>query len=174
MLSIKQFCERLGVSRTTVLYYERQGLLSASARSASGYRQYNEQDVERFRTILSYRSYGVPVSQIESLMHDVDGQERDAALRQQFSALDREIQKLRQQQHSIMTLLKEPIAAEQGLLTKERWVEILRESVMDEQDMHNWHKRFEQMEPIGHLKFLRSLSIDEREIEQIRAWSREP
>ncbi|MEF1227664.1 MerR family transcriptional regulator, partial [Vibrio fortis] len=88
--------------------------------------------------------------------------------------LDREIQKLRQQQHSILALLQEPDGLEQGLMTKERWVEILKQSGMDDQDMHNWHKRFEQMEPLGHLKFLQSLNIDESEIEAIRTWSREP
>ena len=80
---------------------------------------------------------------------------------------------MRQQQQSIMALLKEPELLNQGLLTKERWTEILKESGMDEQGMINWHKRFEQMEPLGHLKFLQSLNIDEDEIAQIRAWSRQ-
>ncbi|GAL31696.1 transcriptional regulator MerR family [Vibrio maritimus] len=70
-------------------------------------------------------------------------------LRQQFAALDVEIQKLRQQQRSIMTLLKEPELINQGQLTKQRWVEILRESGMNDQDMSNWHKRFEQMDQWG-------------------------
>ncbi|GEA52128.1 MerR family transcriptional regulator [Vibrio inusitatus NBRC 102082] len=171
MLSIKQFCEQLAVSRTTVLYYERRGLLTPTSRTSSGYRQYGEGELERFRTILTYRSYGIPVSEIENLLQQP--QDKDAVLRQQFSALDLEIKKLRQQQHSIMTLLKEPELLNQGLLTKERWTEILKESGMDEQDMINWHKRFEQMEPLGHLKFLQSLNIDEDEIKQIRAWSQQ-
>ncbi|MFA0692714.1 MerR family transcriptional regulator [Vibrio splendidus] len=145
MLSIKQFCEQLEVSRTTVLYYERKGLITPAARTPNGYRQYGERELERFRAILAYRSYGIPVSEIESLL-----------------------------QQSIMALLKEPELLNQGLLTKERWTEILKESGMDEQGMINWHKRFEQMEPLGHLKFLQSLNIDEDEIEQIRAWSRKP
>ncbi|MGF1761867.1 MerR family transcriptional regulator [Aliivibrio kagoshimensis] len=172
MLSIKQFCEQLEVSRTTVLYYERKGLLTPAARTSSGYRQYGERELEKFKTILAYRSYGIPVSEIESLLQQSQDKDRDRVLRQQFSALDLEIQKLRQQQHSIMALLKEPELINQGLLTKERWTEILRESGMDDQDMINWHKRFEQMEPLGHLKFLQSLHIDDDEIEQIREWSR--
>lgn len=174
MLSIKQFCEQLEVSRTTVLYYERKGLITHAARTPNGYRQYGERELERFRAILAYRSYGIPVSEIESLLQQSQDEDRDVVLRQQFAALDLEIQKLRQQQQSIMALLKEPELRHQGLLTKERWTEILKESGMDEQDMINWHKRFEQMEPLGHLKFLQSLNIDEDEIEQIRAWSRKP
>ncbi|MEZ9858221.1 MerR family transcriptional regulator [Vibrio splendidus] len=174
MLSIKQFCEQLEVSRTTVLYYERKGLITPAARTPNGYRQYGERELERFSAILAYRSYGIPVNEIESLLHQSQDEDRDTVLRQQFAALDLEIQKLRQQQQSIMALLKEPELLNQGLLTKERWTEILKESGMDEQDMINWHKRFEQMEPLGHLKFLQSLNIDEDEIEQIRAWSRKP
>lgn len=174
MLSIKQFCEQLEVSRTTVLYYERKGLITPAVRTPNGYRQYGERELERFSAILAYRSYGIPVSEIGSLLHQSQDEDRDTVLRQQFAALDLEIQKLRQQQQSIMALLKEPELLNQGLLTKERWTEILKESGMDEQDMINWHKRFEQMEPLGHLKFLQSLNIDEDEIEQIRAWSRKP
>lgn len=173
MLSIKQFCEQLEVCRTTVLYYERKGLITPAARASNGYRQYGERELDRFRSILAYRSYGIPVSEIESLLQQSQDEDRDVVLRQQFAALDLEIQKLRQQQQSIMALLKDPELLNQGLLTKERWTEILKESGMDEQDMINWHKRFEQMEPLGHLKFLQSLNIDEDEIAQIRAWSRQ-
>ncbi|PMH73017.1 MerR family transcriptional regulator [Vibrio cyclitrophicus] len=173
MLSIKQFCEQLEVCRTTVLYYERKGLITPAARASNGYRQYGERELDRFRSILAYRSYGIPVSEIESLLQQSQDEDRDVVLRQQFAALDLEIQKLRQQQQYIMALLKDPELLNQGLLTKERWTEILKESGMDEQGMINWHKRFEQMEPLGHLKFLQSLNIDEDEIAQIRAWSRQ-
>ncbi|MBE8604342.1 MerR family transcriptional regulator [Vibrio cyclitrophicus] len=173
MLSIKQFCEQLEVCRTTVLYYERKGLITPATRASNGYRQYGERELEKFRAILAYRSYGIPVSEIESLLQQSQDEDRDVVLRQQFAALDLEIQKLRQQQQSIMALLKDPELLNQGLLTKERWTEILKESGMDEQGMINWHKRFEQMEPLGHLKFLQSLNIDEDEIAQIRVWSRQ-
>ena len=174
MLSIKQFCEQLEISRTTVLYYERKGLVSPASRTLSGYRQYGERELKKFRAILAYRSYGIPVAEIESLMLESKNKDRDAVLRQQFSALDLEIQKLRRQQHSIMTLLKEPGLLNQGQLTKQRWIEILRESGMNDQDMLNWHNRFEQMEPLGHLKFLQSLNISDVEIERIRVRSRKP
>ncbi|MEO9496829.1 MerR family transcriptional regulator [Vibrio splendidus] len=174
MLSIKQFCEQLGVSRTTVLYYERQGLIEPTSRTSSGYRLYGERELEKFRSILAYRSYGIPVVEIKGLLQQSHGKDREAVLRQQFSALDIEIKKLRQQQHSIMTLLQDPELLIQGQLTKQRWTEILRESGMNDQDMLNWHKQFEKMEPLGHLKFLQSLNIDDDEIEQIRMVSRKP
>ena len=107
-------------------------------------------------------------------MQNSHDKNREDVLRKQFAALDTEIQKLRQQQHSIMTLLKAPELLNQGQLTKQRWMEILKESGMDDQGMTNWHKRFEQMEPLGHLKFLQALNIDDDEVEQIRTWSRKP
>jgi DNA-binding transcriptional MerR regulator len=174
MMSIKQFCGHFDVSRTTVLYYEKKGLLNPAARTLSGYRLYGERELERFQTILAYRSYGISVDEIKNLMQEPKEKDRDAVLRQQFSALDLEIQKLRQQQHSIMTLLKEPELLNTGQLTKDRWTKVLRESGMNDQDMRNWHKRFEQMEPQGHLTFLHSLNISDEEIEEIRTWSREP
>jgi hypothetical protein len=44
---------------------------------------------------------------------------------------------------------------------------------MNDEDMRNWHKRFEAMEPLGHQAFLQSLAIDDEEIASIRAWSRQ-
>ncbi len=38
--------------------------------------------------------------------------------------------------------------------------------------MQNWHKQFEKMEPDAHQEFLESLSIDAKEISEIRAWSK--
>ncbi|WP_061018899.1 MerR family transcriptional regulator [Vibrio splendidus] len=172
MQSIKQFCEQLGVSRTTVLYYERQGLIAPASRTSSGYRLYGASEIETFKVIHAYRSYGISVSEIKELMQQSQGKDRDEVLRQQFAALDIEIKKLRQQQHSILTLLQEPELLNQGQLTKKRWTEILRESGMNDEDMLNWHKQFEKMEPLGHLKFLLSLNIDDDEIEQIRMASR--
>ena len=43
--SVSRLGRRYGLSRSTLLYYDRIGLLSASARSAAGYRVYGERDV---------------------------------------------------------------------------------------------------------------------------------
>ena len=73
MQSIKQFCEQLGVSRTTVLYYERQGLIAPASRTSSGYRLYGASEIETFKVILAYRSYGISVSEIKELMQQSQG-----------------------------------------------------------------------------------------------------
>lgn len=57
------------------------------------------------------------------------------------------------------------------MVTKERWVEIMRAAGLSDQDMKNWHQQFEKMEPEAHQEFLESLNIDSEEIKSIRNWS---
>jgi len=59
------------------------------------------------------------------------------------------------------------------VVSKERWVEIMRASGMSELDMHNWHAQFEKMEPQAHQEFLESLGISPAEIDKIHQFSRE-
>ncbi|OEF49323.1 hypothetical protein A1OW_12970 [Enterovibrio norvegicus] len=94
-------------------------------------------------------------------------------MRDQFNALENEIQRLRQQQKAIVILLEQPRLLEQNMVTKERWVDIMVAAGMREEGMMNWHKQFEKMEPDAHQEFLESLNIDEKEIIKIRTWSKE-
>ncbi|KFI11644.1 MerR family transcriptional regulator [Vibrio coralliilyticus] len=172
MLTVTQLAKACNVSRTTVLYYERVGLLTPATRSDNGYRWYGEKERRRLESIMSYRSFGLPVQEIEPLLDRSDEHKQEQTLRDQFTALEREIQTLRQQQKAILTLLEQPILFDQNLLTKERWVNVLRSSGMTEEDMANWHKQFERMEPDAHQEFLESLQIDADEIAEIRAMAR--
>ncbi len=58
------------------------------------------------------------------------------------------------------------------MISKERWVEIMRAAGFKDEDMHNWHIQFEKMEPEAHQEFLESLGIKPAEIKKIREWSR--
>ena len=58
------------------------------------------------------------------------------------------------------------------MVSKERWVEIMRAAGLTDQDMQNWHHQFEKMEPDAHQEFLESLNIDNDEIKKIRDWSK--
>jgi len=44
---------------------------------------------------------------------------------------------------------------------------------MNDEDMQNWHRQFEKLEPEAHQEFLESLQIDDNEIKQIRQWSKQ-
>lgn len=46
MYKISQLAERAGISRTTLLYYEKLGIIKG-ARQANGYRSYSDKDLQR-------------------------------------------------------------------------------------------------------------------------------
>jgi len=54
------------------------------------------------------------------------------------------------------------------MINKDRWVEIMRAAGLSDDDMHNWHRQFERLEPAAHQEFLESLDIDAEEIKAIR------
>jgi MerR family transcriptional regulator, thiopeptide resistance regulator len=54
------------------------------------------------------------------------------------------------------------------MITKKRWVEIMRAAGLDDEDMRKWHTQFEKMEPQAHQEFLESLGIKPEEIKKIR------
>ncbi|EGU32547.1 MerR family transcriptional regulator [Vibrio scophthalmi LMG 19158] len=167
MLTVTQLARECGTSRTTILYYEKEQLLLPAYRAENGYRWYGENEVERLKTIASYRSYGLPLSSIRTLL-DRQGQSQAQILKDHFEELEREIQTLRAQQKAIVVLLQEPKLIEDKSVTKQRWVEIMQAAGFTQADMVKWHQTFEAMEPQEHQKFLESLGIDAQEIEQIR------
>lgn len=173
MLTISKLAQQFGISRTTLLYYEREGLLSPSTRSANGYRWYGEQEVRRLKLILAYRSFGLSVEKIASLLDRSDEASQEQVLRSQFEALEQRVQSLRQQQAAILSLLEQPMWLEHAAMSKERWSQIMRASGMSEEDMRNWHRQFESMEPEAHQAFLESLNIEPGEIARIRSWASE-
>lgn len=173
MYSVSKLASLCGLSRTTILYYEKEGLLNPAGRSDNGYRWYTDKELERLKMISSYRAFGMPVGQIAELINKSDEVKQEQVLLNQFNALESEIQRLRSQQQAIVTLLEQPQLLAGQELSKERWVAIMRGAGFDEQDMRNWHQEFERLEPDAHQEFLESLNISEAEIISIREWSRE-
>ncbi|MCB1717414.1 MAG: MerR family transcriptional regulator, partial [Candidatus Competibacteraceae bacterium] len=90
-------------------------------------------------------------------------------LKDHFDELEREIALLRKQQKAIVALLQEPELLEKNMVTKDRWVAIMKASGFDEAAMRTWHQKFEEMEPEEHQKFLESLGIGAAEIQKIRS-----
>lgn len=168
MLTVTQIAKQFGVSRTTILYYEKEGLLIPALRSENGYRWYGDQEIKRLEAITSYRSYGLSVASIRTLL-DRSGESQTQILKDHFNELEREIQNLRAQQKAVVVLLQEPSLLEENIVNKERWVQIMVAAGFTETDMIKWHQKFEELEPKEHQKFLESLGIESAEIAQIRA-----
>lgn len=86
MFSIREMSERSGVSKRTLQYYDRIGLLHPAAYSASGYRLYDETSLERLQQILLYRELAFPLRDIQLILNSPD-YERNRALEQQVELL---------------------------------------------------------------------------------------
>ena len=67
-LGIGQLAKRGGVRVDTVRYYERNGLLAARSRLASGYRRYGEIELARLRFIRRAQALGFTLKEIKQLL----------------------------------------------------------------------------------------------------------
>ena len=85
-LTIGQLAHRCGISRSTLLYYEEQGLL-APARSAAGYRRYGEADVARAEQIRAWRATGMDIPAIAALLRGASHAGLDDAAMERWHAL---------------------------------------------------------------------------------------
>ncbi len=173
MLTISSLAKSAGLSRSTLLYYDRLGLLKPSGRSRSGYRQYSESDKKRLEQISLYRQMGIPLREMKKLLEESSEAESVEILNRRLRFLDREIANFRTQQRHIVELLKmKPLKEGIEMINKDRWIDIMRAAGFSDEDMQNWHVQFEKMEPEAHQEFLVSLGIEAAEIQKIREWSR--
>jgi DNA-binding transcriptional MerR regulator len=172
MMTVSKLASVCGLSRTTVLYYEAQGLLKPAVRSDSNYRVYGEREVERLRQIRVYRGVGMSVREIRTILA---GPENDvaSALKRRLADVDKEIEILRGHQQAILKLLQmKSIRKKDRKMTKDKWVAVMKAAGFTEDDMRRWHHEFEKSAPKDHEEFLQFLHIPEKEVASIREWSR--
>ncbi len=167
MLTISKLAKHAGIARSSLLYYERIGLLQPTLRGDNGYRWYGPDEVARLESIMAYRSYGIAIEKIGELL-DRNSKAQADILKEHFQQLELEIKQLRQQQKAIIELLNLDQEVGNDMVNKERWVAIMRGAGLSDEDMTRWHQTFENMEPKEHQKFLESLGIEQAEIAQIR------
>ncbi|HNX97061.1 MAG TPA: MerR family transcriptional regulator [Candidatus Aminicenantes bacterium] len=170
--TIGRLAQRFGLARSTLLYYDRIGLLRPGRGNAAGYRQYSEHDEARLEQICRYRDLGIPLREIGQLL-DRTGQGIAGVLLRRARQLDEEIAGLREQQRVVLSLLKaEPRDQPARALDKEAWVSLMRAAGLGEEDMTRWHVEFERLFPEAHQVFLRDIGIPAPEIEGIRRRAR--
>jgi MerR family transcriptional regulator, thiopeptide resistance regulator len=170
--TITKIANLFGLSRSTLLYYDRVGLLPPSGRTSTGYRIYTEGDAKRLERICSLRQTSLSIEDIKSILCSEDEPYTDL-LQKRLNEIGQEILTLKAKQGLLSTMLK-GMALEGGQpkVDKEMWVEMLRAAGMDEGAMDRWHAEFEHRAPEAHQQFLLSLGISEREARLIRQWSR--
>jgi MerR family Zn(II)-responsive transcriptional regulator of zntA len=100
-IRIGELAERCEVSRDTLRFYEREGLLSPPRRTSSGYRAYTEDDASRVVFIREAQSLGLTLDDIRELirletLHTPEECERVAQLlRERIQTLDKRLADMR-------------------------------------------------------------------------------
>lgn len=172
MFTIGQVAKRFSLSRSTLIYYDKNGVLIPSGRSSSNYRVYSDSDLEKLKRIVLFRNAGVSLSSISEII-DKDIDEVEDALEKRLFTINKEIQTLRDQQRVILDIVgSKASVGNTRIITKEKWVKMLRAAGLDEDGMWAWHREFEKSSPEGHQDFLESIGITSEEIASIRERSR--
>jgi DNA-binding transcriptional MerR regulator len=79
-LTIAEVAERTGLTRHTLRYYERDGLMLDVGRAGSGHRRYSENDLEWIELITKLRATGMPIRDVRRYAEMVragDGNEQE-------------------------------------------------------------------------------------------------
>lgn len=91
-MTIKEVEKELNISRATVRFYEKEGLLVPS-REENGYRDYSPEDVKRIKEIVILRKIGLSVNDIEDLL---DGAaELSGVLNENIANLEKQMEELK-------------------------------------------------------------------------------
>ncbi len=167
-MTVTRLARACGLSRTAVLYYESLGLLRPARRTAGNYRVYGDREVEQLKRIALYRAAGLKLGDIRSILGPPRG-DAAAVLQRRLEELSGEIETLREHQRSIALLLRQTDRLRRlPMVTKEKWVSVMRAAGFTEEAMHRWHSEFEKSAPEEHQEFLEFLHIPVEEIKKIR------
>ncbi len=152
MYLIRELAQKHKLTRTALLHYDSIGLLCPSARSEAGYRLYSDENEEKLRKIVLFRSMGIPLEQIKMLLESNTSKITNVLLLR-LSDINSEIETLRQKQQNIIDLFKSAEAFS-SLLT-EQDMEPLTDILLSGISPAEWHANFEAMSPVLHSEFLR-------------------
>jgi len=125
-MTVSTLADQVGLSADAVRYYERCGLLPAPARSAAGYRLYDQTAVERLRFVKGAQRVGLRLREIRELLEVVDrGQcpcgHTNALLRQRLAEVDAELVRLGGLRAELARLLAERPEQDCTVETAEQW-----------------------------------------------------
>ncbi len=85
-MTVKDVSKLTGVSIRTLQYYDKIGLLKATAYTEAGYRLYDGAALEQLQQILLFRELEFPLQDIQKILHSPHF-DRDTALQQQIELL---------------------------------------------------------------------------------------
>lgn len=126
------------VSVRALHHYDEIGLVVPSGRSAAGYRQYTDRDLERLQQVLFYRELGFKLDDIAAIVNDPNF-DRKKALIAQRELLEKQLGHTR----SLLQLVEKSIRALDGgyAMTKEEMFEVFGDFDVEkheEEARHRW------------------------------------
>jgi MerR family transcriptional regulator, thiopeptide resistance regulator len=170
--SISKLARACGLSRSTLLYYDRLGLLKPSGRTGSGYRYYTDADQRRLERIGHFREAGLSLKEISAVLSS-SGKPGTRLLETRLRETAQNIVGLKNQQRLLAGMLRQVTSGKRPpIVDVELWIEMLDAAGMDQDARRRWHTEFERRAPEGHQEFLLSLGVPGDEVERIQRWSR--
>jgi DNA-binding transcriptional MerR regulator len=170
--SISKLARAFLLSRSTLLYYDRIGLLAPSGRTGSGYRYYSQKDYRRLERICYFREAGLTLKDIHRVLAS-GGKPGVKLLDQRMQETAATIVDLKNQQRVLAEMLSRIASGNsQPPVDVELWVEMLEAAGVDQKARKRWHAEFERRAPAAHNEFLLSLGIPREEVAKIKRWSR--
>lgn len=90
LYTVGELCERFAITRKTLFYYDRAGLLKPAKRTGSqNYKLYDAASLIRLERILEYREAGLSIQEIRCLL-DASCSDPTAVLKQALVRLQKE------------------------------------------------------------------------------------
>jgi DNA-binding transcriptional MerR regulator/ubiquinone/menaquinone biosynthesis C-methylase UbiE len=144
MYRISELAELLGVSRTTVLYYEKIGLISGK-RLSNGYRNYCEIDVQRLRLIQQLQGGGLTLKECKECLE---------------AKLDRQL------------LLERLNQLDEEITQKQKSRQLLA-ALLGESQLTEWHESLDKVAPDAHLDWLIKQGFSEKDALRLKWLSKD-
>ncbi|MEZ9901737.1 MerR family transcriptional regulator [Vibrio breoganii] len=144
MYRISELAQKVGLSRTALLYYEKLKLISG-VRLDNGYRVYSDKDVQRVLLIQTLQAAGLTLKECKGCL---EAKIDRALLINRLDELDKEIAK---KQHS------------RGVLA----------ALLGEGDHRAWHENASQLAPDAHLDWLIKQGFEEKEALRLKWLSKD-
>lgn len=163
MITIGKLSKRVGLSRSTLLYYDKIGLLHPSLKSETGYRLYDENDVARLARAIILRNAGVPLRQIVGLLSSEESLVFSRLLKR-LGELSTEIERLKECQNAIIGVLETTDTAAAIKDHREiRIDEIANSAGIHPDKRKEWHEEFSKQSPELHEHLLSVLGLGKSE-----------
>ncbi|ODS05366.1 methyltransferase domain-containing protein [Vibrio scophthalmi] len=144
MYRISELAQMLGLSRTTLLYYEKLGLICGQ-RLSNGYRTYSDMDLQRLRLIQQLHSGGLTLKECKACL---EAKVERAVLLERLEHLDQEIAQKQQSRDLLAALLGEA-------------------------SLNQWHETLDKLAPDVHIDWLIKQGFSETDAQRLRWLSKD-